>query len=136
MKQNLDIGLTLIKNYSIKKKHAAQHVETLSTPAMIAFMEWTARQCVQPRLPEGDITVGTRIDIKHLSSVPIGENLKVIAQLIEINNRRLTFKVKAEWKNEVIGQGCHERFIVNKEKFLEKIKQKTGRTFFVSSCSS
>jgi fluoroacetyl-CoA thioesterase len=127
MGQTLRIGLTAVDNYLIKSEHAAKHVgsgeaEVLSTPAMIAFMEKTARQTVESRLPEGDITVGTRVDIRHLDPVPIGENLKVTAQLVGIDKTKLTFKVKAEWRNEVIGTGQHERFIVNKEKFLQKLK--------------
>jgi fluoroacetyl-CoA thioesterase len=127
MGQTLRIGLTAVDNYLIKSEHAAKHVgsgeiEALSTPAMIAFMEKTARQTVESRLPEGDITVGTRVDIRHLDPVPIGENLKVTAQLVGIDKTKLTFKVKAEWRNEVIGTGQHERFIVNKEKFLQKLK--------------
>ena len=127
MGQTLRIGLTAVDNYLIKSEHAAKHVgsgevEALSTPAIIAFMEKTARQTVESRLPEGDITVGTRVDIRHLGPVPIGENLKVTAQLVGIDKTKLTFKVKAEWRNEVIGTGRHERFIVNKEKFLQKLK--------------
>jgi len=127
MGQNLRIGLKAVDVYLIKSEHAAKHVgsgevEALSTPAMIAFMEKTARQTVESKLPEGDITVGTRVDIRHLGPVPIGENLKVTAQLVGIDKTKLTFKVKAEWRNEVIGTGQHERFIVNKEKFLQKLK--------------
>jgi fluoroacetyl-CoA thioesterase len=127
MGQNLRIGLTAVDYYLIKSEHAAKQVgsgevETLSTPAMIAFMEKTARQTVESKLPEGDITVGTRVDIRHLGPVPIGENLKVTAQLLGTDKIRLTFKVKAEWRNEVVGIGQHERFIVNKEKFLQKLK--------------
>lgn len=127
MGKNLRIGLTAVDSYLIKSEHAAKHVgsgevEALSTPAMIAFMEKTARETVESKLPEGDITVGTRVDIRHLGPVPIGENLKVTAQLLGTDKIRLTFKVKAEWRNEVIGIGQHERFIVNKEKFLQKLK--------------
>jgi len=125
--QNLRIGLTAVRSYVIKSKHAAKHVgsgevEALSTPAMIAFMEKTARQTVESKLSEGDITVGTKVDIRHLGPVPIGENLRVTAQLVGMDKMKLTFKVKAEWRNEVIGIGQHERFIVNKEKFLQKLK--------------
>jgi len=127
MDQKLRIGLTAVADYLIRSEHAAKHVgsgevETLSTPAMIAFMEKTARQTVESKLAEGDITVGTRVDISHLGPVPIGEPLKVTAQLLGIDKRKLTFKVKAEWRNEVIGTGQHERFIVNKKKFLQKLK--------------
>lgn len=129
MGQNLRVGLTAVGSYLIKSEHAARYVgsgevEILSTPAMIAFMEKTARQAVEMKLPEGDITVGTRVDIRHVGPVPIGENLKVTAQLLAINKRRLTFNVKAEWKDEVVGKGQHERFIVNKEKFLQKTERK------------
>ena len=127
MGKNLRIGLKAVDGYLIKSEHAAKHVgsgevEALSTPAMIAFMEKTARQTVESKLPEGDITVGTRVDIRHLGPVPIGENLKVTAQLVGIDKTKLTLKVNAEWRNEVIGTGQHERFIVNKEKFLQKLK--------------
>ena len=129
MDQKLRIGLTAVEDYLIQSEHAAKHVgsgevETLSTPAMIAFMEKTARKMVETKLLKGEITVGTRVDISHKGPVPIGEKLKVTAQLIEIDKRKLTFKVKAEWRNEVVGIGQHERFIVNKEKFLQKLKSK------------
>lgn len=135
MRHKLKIGLKLIKSYIVKSEHAAKHVgsgevEALSTPAMIAFMEMTARQCVKSKLTVGDITVGTRVDIRHLSPVPIGENLKVTAELLEVDKRRLIFNVKAEWRNEVVGTGKHERFIVNKEHFLEKLEEKMGETLF------
>ena len=129
MTQNIKVGLSLLKNYVIKSEHAAKsvgsgEVEVLSTPSMIAFMEKTARDCVQPKLAEGFITVGTRVDIRHLGPVPIGENLAVSVELKEINDRRLLFEVKAEWLNQSIGIGQHERYIVNKKKFLQKLKQK------------
>lgn len=129
MEPNLRVGLTLTTDYLLKKEHAAEHVgsgelEVLSTPSMIAFMEKTARECVKPKLPEGYVTVGSRINIRHLSPVPTREELKVTAQLTGIHGRRLTFKVKAEWRNEVIGEGQHERFIVNREKFLQKLEEK------------
>ena len=128
MEQDLETGLALTRNYLIRGKHAARsvgsgEVEVLSTPAMVAFMENTSRRCVQPRLSEGDITVGTAVNVKHLSPVLIGEELKVKAQLQEIDGRRLRFKVEAKWQNQVIGKGWHERYVVNKEKFLQKLRE-------------
>jgi predicted thioesterase len=133
MKQNLEIGLRLTEDYAIESEHGAKHVgsgevQVLSTPAMILFMERTARQCVQSKLEDGYITVGIRVDVRHLNAAPIGETLRVIAQLTEIDGRRLTFKVRAEWQNEVIGEGEHERVIVNRDRFLQKLVEKTART--------
>lgn len=132
MKKNLEIGLTLTESYIIGREHAARsvgsgEVEVLSTPAMVAFMEKTASRCVKSKLPENSITVGTRIDIRHLSPTPIGEKIKVKAELVKIDNRKLVFRVKAEWHNEVIGRGQHERFIVNKERFLERLEARSSR---------
>jgi fluoroacetyl-CoA thioesterase len=127
--QKLEVGLTFKKDYLIKEEHAARHIgsgdiEVLSTPSMIGFMENAAMECVKPELTQGQTTVGSAINIKHLSPVPTGEKLTVTAQLIDIDKKRLTFKVRAEWRNKVIGDGRHERFIVNREKFLQKLQEK------------
>lgn len=134
MGQQLEVGLTFRKDYLIRQEHAASHVgsgdiEVLSTPSMIGFMENAAMECVKPELAQGKITVGSAINIKHLSPVPTGEKLIVTAQLIDIDRERLTFKVRAEWRSEVVGDGLHERFIVNREKFLQKLQEKTKRVF-------
>ena len=126
MEHKLEVGLQLQEDYVIKREHASKsvgsgEVEVLSTPSMIAFIEQTSRRCVQPKLPIEHTTVGIRVDVRHLKPVPIGEKLSVTTTLIEINNRKLTFEVKAEWQNKTIGVGRHERFIVNKKKFLQKI---------------
>jgi fluoroacetyl-CoA thioesterase len=133
MRQKLEVGLTFKKDYLIKQEHAARHVgsgdiEVLSTPSMIGFIENAAMECVKPELAQGQITVGSAINIKHLGPVPIGEKLTVTAQLINIDKERLTFKVRAEWRNEVIGEGLHERFIVNREKFLQKLQEESKKS--------
>jgi fluoroacetyl-CoA thioesterase len=127
--QKLEVGLTFKNDYLIKEEHTAMHIgpgdiEVLSTPSMIGFMENAAMECVKPELTQGQTTVGSAINIKHLGPVPTGEKLTVTAQLIDIDKKRLTFKVRAEWRNEVIGDGRQERFIVNREKFLQKLQEK------------
>ena len=129
MEQHIEVGLTLSRSYPTGKEHSARtvgsgEVEVLSTPSMVAFMENTARQCVRSKLPEGYMTVGTEICVSHLKPVPIGEILTVTVQLLEIDRRKLTFKVKAEWRDNIIGEGKHERFIVNKERFLQSLREK------------
>ncbi|MGQ9551095.1 MAG: thioesterase family protein [Candidatus Bathycorpusculaceae bacterium] len=133
MEQKLKTGLTLTAKYAVETEHAAKavgsgEVEVLSTPAMIAFMENTALHCVREKLPKGFITVGFRVDVKHLRPVLVGEEIIVTAQLTGIEERKLKFKVKAEWRNEVVGEGQHERVVVHHERFLQRLKEKMQRT--------
>jgi predicted thioesterase len=117
---DLKVGVELTKDYPLRSEHAAGNIasggtEVLSTHAITAFMENAAMKCVQHLLPEGYTTVGVRIDIRHFARAPIEGKLRVTAQLTKIDERRLTFKVKAEWQNETVSEGEHERFVVTKE---------------------
>ncbi len=121
--ENLECEYTFI----VKEEHTAKHigsgtVEVLSTPSMIAFMEQASLQCVQKHLPKDYTTVGTRVDVKHLKPAPKGAEILVKTKLIEKENRRLVFKVVALWNDMVIGEGYHERYIVNEAKFMEKLR--------------
>ncbi len=123
----IETGLQLVKEFEVKREHAARHVgsgevEVLSTPSMIAFMERTALQCVEEHLPEGYTTVGFRVDVKHLKPAPIGAKIRVKVKLIEVDRRRLVFEVKAYWRNILIGEGIHERYVVDRNRFLSKVK--------------
>lgn len=116
-----------IVNYIVEDKHIADFlgsgkVAVLSTPSMILMMEQTAMLGAQDYLPEGWITVGTRVDISHLQASKEGAKIKVIAKLKEVEGKHLTFEVAAFDGEEKIGEGIHERHIVNKEKFLAKIQ--------------
>ena len=104
----LRVGLEFIKDYPIKEGN-------LSTQAITALMENAAMNCAKPSLPERYTTVGTRMNIKHFAPGPNQGNLRVTAQLTEIDGKRLTFKVKVEWQNETISEGQHERFVVDEE---------------------
>ncbi len=95
-----------------------------ATPCMITLMEYTAMESVKPFLPAGSSTVGTRIDIKHLSATPIGMRVRCETELIEIDRRRLVFLCRAFDEAGLIGEGTQERFIVDNEKFMEKVAQK------------
>ncbi|MEX0568996.1 MAG: thioesterase family protein, partial [Candidatus Njordarchaeota archaeon] len=70
--------------------------------------------------------VGTHVNIRHLRPAPKGAEIRVVAKLIKQGDRKLIFEVKAYWKEEMIGEGTHERYIVDKEKFLRKLKEKIG----------
>ena len=121
-------GIEKTKEFLVEAKHAADFlgsgkVEVLSTPSMILMMEQTALLAVQEYLPEGWVTVGILVNIRHLKAVPKGETVRVVAKLKEKDRRRLVFEVAAFHGEEKIGEGMHERFIVNKEKFVASIKR-------------
>ncbi len=102
--------------------HGSGSLPVFATPAMIAFMENTAMESVQPFLAEGECTVGTRIDVKHMAAIPVGREVRCESELVEIDRRRLVFAVRAYDARGTIGEGMHERFIVNNEKFMAKLQ--------------
>ncbi len=90
-----------------------------ATPALVAMIECACYNCVKEALEEGMTTVGTALNIKHVSATPEGMNVTAECELIEIDRRRLVFKVAAFDECGKIGEGTHERFIVEVEKFME-----------------
>ncbi len=99
-------------------------LEVLATPYMIALMEGTSQAAVQDYLEEGQGTVGTRIDVKHLAATPVGMEVTCVAEVTEVDRRRIVFSVKAYDEVELIGEGTHERFVINNEKFFAKCSGK------------
>lgn len=96
-------------------------VEVFGTPMMIALMENAAWRAVADALDEGYVTVGTLVNVTHLAATPLGQRVRATAELIEIDGRRLAFKVEAYDERQKIGEGRHERFIVNLERFLQRL---------------
>lgn len=103
-------------------KMGSGDMEVFATPAMVALMENAAMQAVSPFLPEGSSTVGSQIDISHTKPSGVGNKISATAILMSIDSRKLTFSVQATDGKDTIGQGTHIRFIVDKTKFLSKLK--------------
>ena len=99
-------------------------VRVFATPLMITLMERTCRLSVQPYLDEGFETVGTHVNVSHVSATPEGMKVWCDSELIGIDGRRLTFRVVAKDSKGIIGEGTHERFIVDSVKFSEKTAAK------------
>lgn len=97
-------------------------VEVFATPMMIALMENAAWRAVADFLEEGYVSVGTRVDVRHLAATPIGQRVRATAELVEVDGRRLVFRVEAYDEEKKIGEGTHERFIVHLQRFLERLK--------------
>ncbi len=91
-----------------------------ATPAMLALMEQAAAGSVQPFLSEGQGTVGTRLEVSHLAATPMGLTVRAESELIAVDRRKLRFAVRAWAGEELIGEGEHERFVIDNARFLEK----------------
>jgi fluoroacetyl-CoA thioesterase len=98
----------------------------LSTPSMIAEIEETCRLLLKEQIipgPEWD-SVGTVVKIEHLAATPVGVDVLIRAEVVSVDGRRIMFKVEARDKLEKIGQGTHERFIINVPRFRIKFNEK------------
>ena len=96
----------------------------LSTPNMIRFMEMTCRNTVLPLLDPGHDTVGTHVNVAHLGASPIGMSVTFTAEVIRVEGRRVEFRVEARDEKEKIGEGTHERAIINIAKFATRLAEK------------
>ena len=103
-----------------------EDTRVLSTPHMIGFMEMTCRNTVLPLLDAGYDTVGTHVNVAHLAASPIGMSVTFTAEVIRVDGRRVEFRVEARDEKEKIGEGTHERAIINIAKFATRLAQKQG----------
>lgn len=101
-------------------------VPVLGTPALVGLMEGAAVQALAGHLPPGRTSVGGRIDVRHLAPTPVGMRVRARAELLEVEGRRLGFRVQAWDEVEQVGEATHERFVVAEERFVAKAKAKSG----------
>ena len=101
-----------------------EDARVLSTPEMIRFMERTCRDAVLPLLESGHDTVGTHVDVYHLAAAPVGTSVVFKAKVTEVDDRRIQFDVEAASEQGKIGEGTHERRIVNVAKFAARQAEK------------
>lgn len=99
-------------------------VLVFATPAMIGLMEKAALTSVDPLLGAGMATVGIGLDIKHLAPTPMGMDVAAVSELIEIDGKRLVFRVEAFDAKEKIGEGVHQRYIISLAKFMDRVQAK------------
>ena len=117
-----------LKSTTIERKVCEEHfasamksgsLNVLATPQMIAWMEEAACMCLD--LDQGKTSVGTLMNVTHDKASPLNAVVTVTAEMIEVDGRKIKFRVLAMENGEIIGQGYHERFIVDAQKFLSKI---------------
>jgi fluoroacetyl-CoA thioesterase len=99
-----------------------------ATGFLVGFLEWACIRAVNPHLDwPAEQTVGTHIDVSHVAATPAGFDVTAKVKLIEVQGRRLLFEVEAHDGVELISKGKHERFIINKEKFDAKMREKISK---------
>lgn len=98
----------------------------LATPRIISYLEKTAHYAILPFLPNGLTSVGTQVTLRHLAATPVGMQVRFRIELIEVDRRRLCFKIEAFDEVEKVAEGEHERFIVDKERFYQRLAKKQG----------
>lgn len=102
-------------------------VQVLGTPVMIGLMENAAWRLVQPHMNAGETTVGILVNVRHLAATPLGDTVMATAELVEIDGRRLVFRVEARDSRQVIGEGTHERSRVLLDRFMARVNGQPGQ---------
>jgi len=117
----------------VKPEHLANQFKdstlppVFATPMIIRSMENAALNAIKSYLDEGESAVGTTIDIRHLAATPAGHDVRAEAEVIEVNGRRIKFKVSAHDESEEIGNGTHERIVIDLRRFNQKLAEKAKR---------
>ena len=112
----------IVTNNHSAKTFGSGSVDVFATPAMIALLEKTAHNSVQPFLPDGFTTVGTEVNIKHLKATPIGKQVRSDSYLKSADSKKLLFELHAWDDKGLIGIGTHTRVIVEEKGFMERLK--------------
>ena len=126
---NLNVGMKASVERLVEERDTAVSfgsgmVRVYATPMMIGLMENASLKAVDTHLPEGFATVGTHLDVKHMAATPVGMEVKAEAELIEVEGKKLKFKIVAFDEKEKIGEGFHSRYIIRVDKFIQSADEK------------
>ena len=115
---------TLVEREDTAKEVGSGSLLVYATPCMVALMEGAACEAIQEALSDNQTTVGTELNIQHISATPVGLEVRAEAEVTAVEGKVITFQVKAFDEAGEIGKGIHKRVIVNTQKFLEKAYDK------------
>jgi predicted thioesterase len=125
-------GLTGTASLTVAPEHTAPRIGSgriavLATPVMINVIEAAALAAVEHLLPAGHQSLGIHLDVRHFAATPVGLRVTATAEVTAVKGRTITFRVEARDEREVIGDGTHERVVVNVARFDERVQRKAGR---------
>jgi fluoroacetyl-CoA thioesterase len=126
---DLPAGLTGTAELVVGEQHTAPRIgsgriRVLATPVMINLIEAAALSAIEQSLPEYHQSLGTRLDISHIAATPVGMRVRATAEVVRVEGRTVHFRVRAEDARELIGEGTHQRVVVNLERFDERLQKK------------
>jgi predicted thioesterase len=99
-------------------------VRVLATPVMINLIEAAALAAIEHLLPAGYQSLGTHLDVRHLAATPVGMKVRATARVARVDGRAVSFEVSAHDEKDLIGDGLHERVVVNVAKFDQRVQRK------------
>ncbi|CAG0978449.1 MAG: thioesterase family protein [Anaerolineae bacterium] len=125
----IELGIKGTRMITVTEDVTARHlgsggVKVFATPAMILLMEGAAVNAIDALLPEGQASVGIEVSVKHLAATPIGFQVRAEAEVISVEGRKVLFKVTAWDDQELIGEGTHTRFVIDKARYFARIEEK------------
>lgn len=115
---------TLVEREDTAKEVGSGDLLVYATPCMVALMEGAACEAIAEALTDFQTTVGTALNIEHISATPVGLDVRAFAEVTEVDGKVITFDIKAFDESGEIGHGTHKRVIVNSQKFLERAYSK------------
>ena len=131
MRGKIEVGSTYqsqtrVEEWMTAEKAGNKGVVVLSTPMLLQLVEEAAMQCVAPALDPDEITLGTHVDLAHLSATPVGLIVRTEVEVLKFDGRRIEYAFTAFDEREKIAEGTHERYVTSREKFRERLEEKLG----------
>src|SRR5271165_2058322 len=115
---------TRVEEWMTAEKAGNKGVDVLSTPMLVQLIEAAAVQCIAPTLSDAEVSLGSHIDLAHLAPTPVGLIVRTEVEVIGVDGRRIQFAVTAFDEREKIAEGTHERYVMERAKFLANIEEK------------
>jgi predicted thioesterase len=129
---NIPVGIVASQTMDVTREMTVAHFhshmpEVFGTPMMIYLMELAAAEAIQPYLPEGWVSVGATVEVKHLAATPVGFNVTARAEVVSVSDHLVSFTVEAHDGVDKIGEGTHVRAPVELQRFERRVKAKAAK---------
>jgi predicted thioesterase len=115
---------TRVEEWMTAEKAGNKGVDVLSTPMLLQLIEEAAVQCLAPTMTPLEVSLGSYIDLTHLAPTPVGFIVRTEVEVIGVDGRRVNFAVAAFDEREKIAEGTHERYVIDKARFLGNLEEK------------